>query len=110
LATNWLVWVGPILLQKSAGSVHSNFLRPWECPSKKRVGDHPNYSSLNERLPQPRYDSFEQHFLIATRFAPIFMTRRFPTFATKSAKSRHQLRINARRPVRVSAIPQDVVM
>jgi hypothetical protein len=49
----------PILLQKSVGSVRSHFPGPWECPSKKRVGDHPIYWSLNERLPHPRYDSFE---------------------------------------------------
>jgi hypothetical protein len=50
---------GPILLQKSVGSVRSHFPGPWACPSKKRVGDHPIYWSLNERLPHPRYDSFE---------------------------------------------------
>jgi dienelactone hydrolase len=31
---------------------------------EKRPGGHPIYCSLNERPPQPRCDSFEQHFLI----------------------------------------------
>jgi hypothetical protein len=83
---------GPILSQKSAGPVRSNFPGPWERPSKKRVGDHPSYSSLSERPPQPRHDSFDHYFLITAGFAPIFVTLHFPTFATISARCGHLLR------------------
>jgi hypothetical protein len=34
------------------------------------------------------YGSFEQYFFITARFAPIFITLHFPTFATKLTKNR----------------------
>jgi hypothetical protein len=64
---------------------------------KNAWGIHPIYCSLNERPPQPRYDSFEQHFFIPPRFEVIFVTLRFSPFATESAHSpRH-----GRRPARL---------
>jgi hypothetical protein len=83
---------GPILLQKSAGSVRPNFPGPWECGSKKRVGDHPTHCLPNERPPQLRYNGFEQHLLISPRFEAIFVTLHFSIFATKSARNRHPRR------------------
>jgi hypothetical protein len=53
------------------------FPGPSECASKKQVWDHDIYTSFNERLPQARYDSFEQHILITAHFAPLFVTRHF---------------------------------
>jgi hypothetical protein len=62
------------------------FPRAVGVPIEKNAwGTTQNYSSLNERPPQPRYDSFDQHFLITAGFVPIFVTLHFPTFATKSA-------------------------
>jgi hypothetical protein len=43
---------------------------------KTSVG-HDVYTSFNERLPQARYDSFEQRTLITAHFAPLFVTRHF---------------------------------
>jgi hypothetical protein len=63
------------------------FPRAVGVPIEKTRGDHPNYSSLNERPPQPRYDSSDQHFLITAGFVPIFVTLHFPTFATISTHS-----------------------
>jgi hypothetical protein len=34
-------------------------------------------TTISTRLPQARYDSFEQHTLIAAHFAPLFVTRHF---------------------------------
>ena len=84
------VALGPILLQKSAGSVGPTFPGPYECPSKKHVGDHPNSRPGNERLSQPRYDGIERDFLTTTGFAPIFVPPNFRTFATISATSGRQ--------------------
>jgi hypothetical protein len=95
----------PILLQKSGGSVRPNFPGPWECASKKRVGDHSIYCSLNERPPQPRHDSFEQPILIPLRFEAIFVTLRFSTFATESAHLGRQGRRRAR-PLLGMELPQ----
>jgi hypothetical protein len=66
------------------------------CPSKNRLGDHPNHSSLNERPPQPRYDSFDQHFLITAGFVPTFVTLHFPTFATESPMPRRRAKLTGK--------------
>jgi hypothetical protein len=78
----------PILLQKSGGSVGPTFSGPCRCSSKKYVGVHSNDRSRHERLPQPRYNAFEQCFLVAAAFAWIFGIFNFSTFATESAHCR----------------------
>jgi hypothetical protein len=68
------------------------------CSSKKYMGVHSNDRSRHQGLPQPRYNAFEQRFVVAAAFASIFDTLNFSTFATESARSRHllQLRKNAK--------------
>jgi hypothetical protein len=67
---------GSILLQKSPGSVGPTFSGPCRRPSKKHVGVHSD-RSRHQGLPQPRYNAFEQRFLVAAAFASIFDTSIF---------------------------------
>jgi hypothetical protein len=50
------------------------------------MGVHSKDRSRHQGLAQPRYNAFEEYFLVAAAFASIFDTLNFSTFATESAQ------------------------